>query len=285
MRRPHRRRARELTETAAVADLEEMLQAAEQALEQGRSADALELALEAQRLDATSPDAFFLQAEARLDLADFAAAEAAYLQAAGLAPDEPTVLSGLGICRFELARIQEAAEDLRRALALEPDMAEAHHHLGLALEHLGQQQEADQHLAHARRLAPAAYRAPVGLSIRQFEACVEAALADLPESVVNALQNVTVTVEDLPPLDELLLTTPPLSPQLLGLWRGTPLSERTVFDPWSEMPSAIVLYQKNLQRFARDEHELTEQIRITVLHEVGHALGLDEQALIERGLE
>jgi predicted Zn-dependent protease with MMP-like domain len=103
--------------------------------------------------------------------------------------------------------------------------------------------------------------------------------------VAAALQNVTVSVEDLPPTDELLLSSPPLSPQLMGLWRGTPLSERTVFDPWSEMPGAIALYQKNLQRFAHDEHELTEQIRITVLHEVGHALGLDEQALIERGLE
>ena len=285
MRRSHGRPARELTESAAVADLEQMLQAAEQALEQGRSADALELALEAQQLDATSPDAFFLQAEARLDLGDFVAAETAYLQADRLAPDEPSVLSGLGICRFELARIQEAAADLQRVLTLAPDLAEAHHHLGLALEHLGQQAQADQHLAQARRLAPAAYRAPVGLSIRQFEACVEAALADLPASVASALQNVTVSVEDLPPVSELLLSSPPLSPQLLGLWRGTPLSERSVFDPWSEMPAAIVLYQKNLQRFARDEQELVEQIRITVLHEVGHALGLDEQALMERGLE
>jgi predicted Zn-dependent protease with MMP-like domain len=46
-----------------------------------------------------------------------------------------------------------------------------------------------------------------------------------------------------------------------------------------------VLYQRNLERFARDREELVEQIRITLLHEVGHFLGLDEEQLRERGLE
>jgi predicted Zn-dependent protease with MMP-like domain len=56
-------------------------------------------------------------------------------------------------------------------------------------------------------------------------------------------------------------------------------------DPWSHFPSSIVLYQRNLERFARDRKELIEQIGITLIHEVGHFLGLDEEQLWERGLE
>ena len=55
-------------------------------------------------------------------------------------------------------------------------------------------------------------------------------------------------------------------------------------DPWSHFPSSIVLYQGNLQRFAADREDLVEQIGITLVHEVGHFLGLDEEELWERGL-
>ena len=56
-------------------------------------------------------------------------------------------------------------------------------------------------------------------------------------------------------------------------------------DPWSHFPSSIVLYQKNLESFARDRKDLVEQIGITLIHEVGHFLGLDEEDLWELGLE
>ena len=56
-------------------------------------------------------------------------------------------------------------------------------------------------------------------------------------------------------------------------------------DPWSHFPSSIVLYQKNLERYARGRAELIEQIGITLVHEVGHFLGLDEEELWERGLD
>jgi predicted Zn-dependent protease with MMP-like domain len=56
-------------------------------------------------------------------------------------------------------------------------------------------------------------------------------------------------------------------------------------DPWSHFPSSIVLFQRNLERAARTRDELLEQIRITLVHEVGHYLGLSEDELYERGLE
>ena len=56
-------------------------------------------------------------------------------------------------------------------------------------------------------------------------------------------------------------------------------------DPWSHFPSGIVLYQKNLERLVRSREELLREIGVTLVHEVGHFLGLDEEELWERGLE
>ncbi len=55
-------------------------------------------------------------------------------------------------------------------------------------------------------------------------------------------------------------------------------------DPWSHFPSSIVLYQKNLERACDSKEQLVEEIRVTLLHEVGHFLGLDEEELEARGL-
>jgi predicted Zn-dependent protease with MMP-like domain len=125
----------------------------------------------------------------------------------------------------------------------------------------------------------------VRLSPAAFDAVVEEALASLPEPIRRYLANVAIAVEDLPADDDLLASDPPLSPSILGIFRGSPLGQKGSMDPWSHFPSSIVLYQKNLQRFARDRKELVEQIGITLIHEVGHFLGLDEEQLWERGLE
>jgi predicted Zn-dependent protease with MMP-like domain len=80
-------------------------------------------------------------------------------------------------------------------------------------------------------------------------------------------------------------SSPPLSPTILGIFRGAPYGQKASADPWSHLPSSIVLYQRNLERFAADRDELVEQIGVTLLHEVGHFLGLDEEELAARGLD
>jgi predicted Zn-dependent protease with MMP-like domain len=114
---------------------------------------------------------------------------------------------------------------------------------------------------------------------------MEDALAELPEPVRAYLSNVAIAVEDFPPDDDLLAADPPLPPTVLGMFRGAPLGDKGSMDPWSHFPSSIVLYQRNLERFATDRRDLVEQIRVTLLHEVGHFLGLDEEQLRERGLD
>jgi predicted Zn-dependent protease with MMP-like domain len=93
-----------------------------------------------------------------------------------------------------------------------------------------------------------------------------------------------VQAADLPALDDLTATAPPLSPAILGLFRGPPAGEACLPEDGDPCRS-IVLYRKNLARFAHDRAELDHQIRVTLTHELGHLRGEDDDALRDRGLE
>jgi predicted Zn-dependent protease with MMP-like domain len=105
----------------------------------------------------------------------------------------------------------------------------------------------------------------------KFEALVEQALADLPEPFRERLTNVAIIVEDLPPAG---VQTRGL---LLGLFHGIPRTEKSVF--YSAPPDHIFLYQKNIEAISRTEADVRRQIRDTLLHEVGHYFGLNEEEL------
>ena len=107
----------------------------------------------------------------------------------------------------------------------------------------------------------------------RFEDHVEAALASLPEHLRRALRNVAIVIED--ENDE--------DPDLLGLFEGVPLPERG--DDAGLLPDKITIYRLPLQESFPDAAELEEEIRITVLHELGHYFGLDEDRLSELGYE
>ena len=200
-------------------------------------------------------------------------------------PEDLEAMIERGFALYELCRFEDAREQLREVTRRSPDEAWAHHTLGLVAERLGGTKEARRCFARACRLDPDEFPKPVELSHDAFDSAVEDALAALPEQVRAYLSNVAIAVEDLPDAEDLLNSDPPLSPSILGIFRGAPLGQKASQDPWSHFPSSIVLYQRNLARFARDQRELIEQIGITLIHEVGHFLGLDEQDLWELGLE
>ena len=106
-----------------------------------------------------------------------------------------------------------------------------------------------------------------------FEDHVRAALDELPPHIAAALENVAVVVEDENPED----------PDLLGLYHGVPLPERG--DMAGSLPDTISIYRIPLEESFRDPDELQEEIRITVLHELGHYFGLDEDRLAELGYD
>jgi predicted Zn-dependent protease with MMP-like domain/Flp pilus assembly protein TadD len=192
-----------------------------------------------------------------------------------------------GIAQFELCRFPEAQATFERVLKDAPDEAGAwaHHYLGLMAERRGDQREAKKRFAKAQALVPEEFPPPVELSEEEFDKALEAAVTALPGHVKGYLDNVTISVEDIPSNEDLMGQSPPLSPCILGVFRGTPVGERSVTSAYDHFPASIVLYQKNLERFARTREELIEQIGITVMHEVGHLVGLDEDELWKRGLD
>jgi predicted Zn-dependent protease with MMP-like domain len=210
---------------------------------------------------------------------------AALARAEATLPDSVDVLLEKGFALYELCRFAEARDALLRAEALDPDEPWTQHHLGLVAERRRDAEEARRRFARARKLAPGEFPKPIALSSAAFDAAVEDALRSLPEPVRRYLSNVAITVEELPSDDDLRDSDPPLSPAILGIFRGAPYGQKASMDPWSHFPSSIVLYQRNLERFARDRRDLIEQIGVTLLHEVGHFLGLDEEELYARGLD
>lgn len=199
--------------------------------------------------------------------------------------DDVDVLLERGIALFELSRFDEARAQLSAVLAIDADEAWAHHYLGLIAERSGDTKAAERHMSRARKLAPDDFPPPVRMSAEEFDRAVEDALAKLPEKVSRYLSNVAIAVDEVPADEDLLGSDPPLSPTILGVFRGSPWRDKGSFDPWAHFPSSIVLYQRNLERCARDRDDLIEQIGITLIHEVGHFLGLDEEQLRERGLD
>ncbi|ADO72601.1 metallopeptidase family protein [Stigmatella aurantiaca] len=189
------------------------------------------------------------------------------------------------IALFELCQFEDARVAFEEVLEDAPDEGWAYHYLGLIAERRGDTREAKKRFAKAQALLPREFPPPVALAEEEFDQALEAAVKALPEHVKGYLDNVTISVEDIPSNDDLLAQSPPLSPSILGVFRGTPVGERSVTNAYDHFPAAIVLYQKNLERFARTREELIEQIGITVMHEVGHLVGLDEDDLWERGLD
>lgn len=122
------------------------------------------------------------------------------------------------------------------------------------------------------------------LSPREFAKLVERALVDIPEPFAGYLQDVAVDVEPLPSARicrEMEVDDPS---ELLGLYEGVPLTERSV-EELTRMPDRIILYQRNIEEMCESREEIVEEIRTTVLHEVGHHFGLDEDDLEELGYE
>ncbi|MFY2558591.1 metallopeptidase family protein [Corallococcus terminator] len=190
-----------------------------------------------------------------------------------------------GIALFELCRFEDARAGFEAVLKDASDEAWAHHYLGLMAERRGDEKEAKKRFAKAQSLAAEEFPPPVELGEAEFDRAVEDAVKALPQHAKQYLDNVTIAVEDLPSEEDLLGQAPPLSPSILGVFRGTPVGERSVTNAYDHFPASIVLYQKNLERFAKTRAELIEQIGITVMHEVGHLMGLDEDDLWLRGLD
>lgn len=233
-----------------------------------------------------SPAGWLLRGDLRAGQGDRAAASEAYRRAALAAPELGQGWSALALCQFEQLQLAEAQATCLRALRADPACAEAWWVRSLLREWQGDEEGARRAAAHAHWLEPADHPEPLHLSDEEVDALVTEALAELPAPVRDALAELPIVVEAMPDASTCRSYDPPASPlDLLGCFHGPSLRDRSALDPWSQVPGQIALYKGNLARLAGDREELIDQLRITLLHEVGHFLGLDEQDLEDRGLD
>ena len=121
----------------------------------------------------------------------------------------------------------------------------------------------------------------VRLTRRQFLRLVQQAYQALPDNVTKALQNLEVVVEPWPSRDLLEDLGDARPYELLGLYIGVPLPDRGSELP--QLPDLIYLFQRPIERRCSRPQEVVEEVRVTLLHEVGHYFGLEEEDLERQG--
>ncbi len=257
---------------------------------------------------------WLLEGQALIDLGRASQALKSLERAAGaLVPETANAARyELGVALFELGRFEQARQRLAAVLLAEPNHAHARFHMGLVLERAGEFVLADEAFAQATAVDPEAFPSMPDVSPETFAERVRQAVAGLPSSLQESLRDIPVETAELPLLEDLIAQSPPLSPTILGLFRGLPLGQAA--DPGTTartksgraghgrltgpgtsaagVPAvyaiperAIVLYRRNLLRSVSNEDELAAAISRTLLHEVGHLLGEDDGSLRDRGLE
>ncbi len=120
------------------------------------------------------------------------------------------------------------------------------------------------------------------LSDEEFEDLVEEAVESVPPEFDPYLENVVIEIEDQP--DHHTARGLGLGDRqgLLGLYHGVPLTERSV-EHSGRLPDRITIYKRNIEACCRTPADVVEQVRTTVLHEIGHHFGLDEDDLEAQG--
>jgi predicted Zn-dependent protease with MMP-like domain len=112
------------------------------------------------------------------------------------------------------------------------------------------------------------------MSREDFESAVSDGIDAVPAELAKLMTNVAILVEDDPP---------PGHSNLLGLYQGTPLTER--YDGWAagSLPDRITIFRRPILAYCRTEAEVVQQVRVTVIHEIGHHFGIDDARLHELG--
>jgi len=259
---------------------ERALDDALQALDEGRPADALEL-LEA--LPEASGERWTTAVHALLDLGDTEAAARALEAARGtLGRDHPDVRWGEGrlcLARWDVRGAREAFGRLDR----EAEGAPLLENLALLADLEGDLKSADRLYRRAAELDPERSPSPPRLTPEGFEAVVAEAARELPPEFRRALDDLAVVIDPMPTAEIVGAPGSGHPPDILGLFVGAPLGLRASSDP-SELPPTIYFFQRNLERASRTRRELREEIRTTLYHELGHALGFDEEGVDRMGL-
>jgi predicted Zn-dependent protease with MMP-like domain len=186
-----------------------------------------------------------------------------------------------GMLRWEMEGAQAALALLRGAIALDPNDGDMHHALALASEEVGDEAAMVRHFVQTRILDARSDReSGIGgdAEVELILDTAEEAIAELPDELAARLEGVPIMIE---PRPSLALVREGFDPRAFGLFEGPDSVER----PNVEAPPRIVLYTSNLLATFPEDNELVEQVRITVLHEIAHYFGFEEEEMERLGLE
>ena len=220
---------------------------------------------------------YLLQAMALDDLGRPGEALASSTRSLEFDPHDREARRERGVSLFELCRFDQAKQELQRLAAEEPD-AWAEHYLGLIAERAQDDIAAISHFQRAQKIDIEAFKPTEQTTPGTFAKLVQDEVDKLPDTIRQGLSHSEFAVEELPDVSDLVATDPPLSPGILGLFRPPPDGAPAEAKPY------IILYRKNLSRAAHTAAELRREVRDTLLHEVGHLNGEDDEQLRDRGL-
>jgi predicted Zn-dependent protease with MMP-like domain len=256
------------------------LEQALDALDEGDAEEALRL-LEA--LSTANPRRWIAAAHAWLLLGEARGVDDALARLRDLvAADDPDLLWVDGLAAMASWRLEHARGCFDRLDAAHFGAALLENQALLA-DLAGDTRAADRLMRRASELDPEDLPPPPRLTPDAFQAVVEKAAQELPEPFQEALEEIAVVIDPMPTAEIVGAPGSGHPPDLLGLFVGPPLAERGLSDTL-EPPPTIFLFQRNLERAARDQAQLAEEIRITLYHELGHALGFDEDGVDRLGL-
>lgn len=122
------------------------------------------------------------------------------------------------------------------------------------------------------------------ISEKEFDRLVRRAIQRIPQEIRQHLDNILITVQRRPSME--ILEEMDMDPDepLLGVYWGVPLTERSILSP-PEFSDTIFLFQEPLEEMCDTMEELEEEIEITVVHEIAHAVGINEERLAELGYD
>lgn len=117
------------------------------------------------------------------------------------------------------------------------------------------------------------------ISPETFDALVKQALGDLPLRYAQLLEEVSIVVEPEPPAEVLEDLELESQDDLLGLYQGVSLADQSFFQPGGQQPPRIAIYRGPILRLCRTEEEIRQEICDTIVHELGHHVGLDDEEM------
>lgn len=244
---------------------DDLLRLAEVALHEGRPDTTLELCRELLETAPEHPGALFLAAEAHRDLREAPEAEARYRLLLDRDPDRPDAWAGLGATLFDQCFFDDAERCFRRALRLAPGTVEALYGRALVRERRGDHRGARRDYLRAWRLSTQ-HRVPTPLRDEEVRRLLVEAVDGMDEGVQAWVASTPILVQEVPEASVCDAYDPPASPaELLGHLTASMHDDPKGGLRWSSFPPAILLYRRNLARWADDRDQLAQALRESVL--------------------